>query len=277
MQETKCRIAPSLGEGFAGTPEQVWGTKPYNPETDSEKPCVFFGCYSLKDLSVIQNHKGKRWILWCGSDIRHLINGYWLDDVGDIKTPPSVSAEWISKNCESWVENGVEKDALLSVGIQSKVCPSFLGNVDDYQIEFTSSERARLYTSVSGDDIKLYGWDKIPKLALENPHIEFNLYGNTKEWKSPQKNVIVHGRVSQEQMNTEIKKMTGALRLTEFDGFSEILAKSVLWGQYPVSIIEYPGILPLKEIGIVHRFSTPNTQARNYYRSILNHFPWNQK
>ena len=53
----------------------------------------------------------------------------------------------------------------------------------------------------------------------------------------------MHGRVAQEVMNEEIKEMQGALRLTEMDGFSEILAKSILWGQWPVSLIKYSHIL----------------------------------
>ena len=269
--KTQCRVAPSLGEGFAGTPNKVWGTVGY---ADQKTPTVFFGLYGLPDFYTLWRHKGKKWILWAGSDIRHLINGYWLDEVGDIKLQPDAIAEWINKNCESWVENVVERDALKTVGIEAKICPSFLGDVDDYEISFVPSNKTKLYTSVSGDDFKLYGWDKIEGLAKENPDVEFHLYGNTKEWKSKRKNVIVHGRVSQEQMNTEIKEMQGALRLTEFDGFSEILAKSVLWGQYPVSLIAYPGMFTPENIHHIKNFKTPNLEARSYYLSILNKFPW---
>ena len=275
MQEIKCRIAPSLGGGFAGTPEQVWGTKPYNPKLDTEKPCVFFGMYGLPDFYSLWRHKGKRWVLWAGSDIRHLINGYWLDDTEwGVKLPPEPLANWINRHCESWVENLVERDALRTVGIEAKVCPSFLGDVNEYEPCFKPSDTPKLYTSVSGDDFQLYGWDKIDGYAQDNPDTEFHLYGNTQEWKSEQKNVIVHNRVPQEQMNKEIKEMQGALRLTEFDGFSEILAKSVLWGQYPVSLIAYPGMFTPNQIRLAGTMQKPNEKARNYYLSILNKFPW---
>lgn len=258
MQEIKCRTAPSLGDGFAGTPEQVWGTKPYNPETDKENPCVFFGLYGLPDFYALWRHKGKRWILWAGSDIRHFINGYWLEDEGRIKLDPKPLAEWISKNCESWVENEVEYETLKNIGIEAKVCPSFLGDVSKFSPQKIDS-KLRYYSSVSGDDFKLYGWDKINKLAEENPHIEYHLYGNTIPWEAPP-NVIVHGRVPHEVMNSEIRSMTGAIRMTEFDGCSEIIVKSVLYGQKPISLIHYDFLY--------------SDNPREELLKIINNFPW---
>ena len=67
-----------------------------------------------------------------------------------------------------------------AVDIESQVCPSFLGDVNKFEVSFKPGNK--VYTSVSGNDFKLYGWDKIPKLALENPAIEFHLYGNSKQW-----------------------------------------------------------------------------------------------
>jgi membrane protein required for beta-lactamase induction len=76
-------------------------------------------------------------------------------------------------------------------------------------------------------------------------------------------------------MNEEIKEMQGALRLTAFDGFSEILAKSLLMGQYPVSLIEYPFTLKLSEIGRVKDMKEPNLRGRSLLLENLNNFPWN--
>ena len=268
------RIAPSIGGGYAGTPQEVWGVSEY---TDDTKPCVFFGLYGLNDFYTLWRHKGQRFVLFAGSDIRHLKNGYWFDDKGEIRIDPKPIAEWINKNCDCWVENHREQEVLKEIGIDVRVCPSFLGNVDDYKIEFKPSDKVRLYTSVSGDDFKLYGWDKIDELAEKNPNVEFHLYGNKTKWETDKKNVIIHGRVSQDEMNKEIKEMSGALRLTEMDGFSEILAKSVLWGQYPVSLIPYPGMFEPKDIDLIKNLKEPNINARNYYLSITNKFPWNTK
>lgn len=286
MQKIKCRWAPSLGR-LESTAELIWGTENYNPETDKDEPCVFFGLYGLPDFYALWRHRGKKWILWAGTDITHFRNGYWLDDEGKIRLESFGIAQWIDKNCESWVENEVERRALWSYEIESKVCPSFLADINQFNITYKWSEKPKLWTSVSGDNFELYGWDKIPKLVKENPDIEFHLYGNEKPFyyagdpmnfgiypKSPS-NLIIHGRVPKEQMNEEVSKMQGALRLTEFDGFSEILGKSIMWGQWPVSIIEYPHILKVSEINQVKDKKKPNLEGRDYYFQRFNKYPWN--
>lgn len=263
----QCRVAPSLGGGFAGTPNEVWGTVDYE---DDELPTVFFGMYGLPDFYTFWRHKGRKAILWAGSDIRHFRDGYWLDEVGNIRLVPSPMAEYIRDNATSYVENQVEQDALMKCGIPSIVVPSFLGDVEDYILQLPS-EGLSYYSSVSGDDYALYGWDKILDMAAEHPDVEFHLYGNIGPFNGTD-NVWVHGRVPQEIMNQEVKRMTGAIRMTEFDGFSEILAKSVLWGQHPISLIDYPFMdkEPTKH-------DHPNIKGRDHYLRQLNKYPWNAK
>jgi len=268
-----CRTAPSLG-ALERTPEEAWGTPEY--EGDTEEPTVFFGLYGLPDFYALWRHKGKKWILWAGSDIRHFIGGYWLDRKGDIKIEPKALAQWINQECENWVENEVERNALSHIGIASKICPSFLGDMNKFETNYQWSEKPKVYTSVSGNNFELYGWDKIPKLARENPDIEFHCYGPSSY--APLlgiDNVFLHGRVPKEQMNEEIKTMQGALRLVEIEGFSEIIAKSVLMGQWPVSLIPYPCMLSIEELGTLINRKEPNIQGREYYRKILNIYPWN--
>lgn len=270
LNKWQCRIAPSLGGGFAGTPNEVWGTKDYKNDTD---PTVFFGLYGLPDFYTLWAHKGKKAILWCGSDITHFINGYWLDKQGSIKLSPTALGRWINDMCESWVENEIEANALEKLGIKARICPSFLGNIEDYEISFKPGNK--VYTSVSGDDFKLYGWHLIDELAERNPKIDFNLYGNIKYWKTKKPNVILHGRVSQEVMNEEIKQMQGALRLTEFDGCSELIVKAILWGQYAFSLIEYPGVHDVESLRLLNDFVSPNEVGRDWWIKNLNKYPWN--
>lgn len=284
MQEkhiTCCRWSPTLGE-LEDTHENVWGTKSYDPLTDIDKPCVFFGLYGLPDFYALWRHKGPKYILWAGSDITHFVNGYWLDETGHIRIDPRSLAKWIDTNCKSYVENEVEKNRLAGYEIRSTVGRSFLGDISTYPQSYQHSSRPKLYTSVSGDNFELYDWYAIPNLARAHPDIEFHLYGNTKDPYPASrgigivpKNIVLHGRVPKEQMNEEIKHMQGALRLTEFDGFSEILAKSVLMGQWPVSLIPYPYMLTLDDLD---DFPTkPNIAGREYYQKTLNQFPWNLK
>ena len=82
-------------------------------------------------------------------------------------------------------------------------------------------------------------------------------------------------------MNEEIKTMQAGLRVLEFDGFSEILAKSVLWAQYPISRIGYPHIDSYTSndelvylINDLKNKTSPNTKARDYYLKTLNQYPW---
>ena|SRR3990167_11419531 len=274
----KARVAPSIGE-LERSFEEAWGLGTYNPQTDKNEPTVFIGVYSLNDFNVLRNHKGKKWIFWCGSDIRHFHVGYWLDDIGDIKLDSLSLAEWINKECESWVENEVEYHALKEIGIESNICPSFLGDVDEYKVSYTHSDKPKVYGSVSGDDFELYKWNEIMQLADKNQDIDFHLYGNTKPFtylqsETPLKNVFIHGRVSKEQMNKEIKEMQGALRLLPFDGFSEIIAKSLLWGQWPVSLIEYPHTIKPENIGLLKLAKEPNYKGREWLLETVNRFPW---
>lgn len=255
----KCRYAPSLGN-LEGTVIDAWGTPIYNPMNIGEEdlPVVFFGLYGLNDFYALWRHKGRKAILWAGSDIRHFRDFYWLDDKGDFRIPSTSLALWINKYCESWVENDVEYNALKSMGIESKICPSFMGDVNDFTPQNIDKNK-RYFSSVSGNDFKLYGWDKLNAIAEANPDTEYHLYGNTVDWEAP-KNVVVHGRVTKEEMNKEAKSMTGCIRLVEFEGCSEILVKSVLWGQKPISLIDYP---------FLH-----SENPREELLKTLNKYPW---
>ena len=281
MQKWQCGWSPTLG-ALENTHQEVWGTDEY---TDQERPTVFFGLYGLPDFYTLWRHQGERHILWAGSDITHLKNHYWLEDGGGIRVDNKGICEWINKHCTNWCENKVEAQELMKLGIYANIQPSFLGDINDFELSFKPGNK--VYASVSGDNFELYGWDKIEVLAKENPEIEFHLYGNNKPWPvesitsdAPyihRPNIFVHGRVPKEQMNAEIKEMQGGLRMTEFDGFSEILAKSILWGQWPISLIEYPHILKPNQLWHIVKHSNPNIEGREYYLTTLNQYPWNTR
>lgn len=275
----QCRWSPTLG-ALEDTHQNVWGTDEY---TDQQRPTVFFGIYGLPDFYALWRHKGERHVLWAGTDIIHLKNQYWLEDQGGIRIDSTGIGYWINKHCASWCENQVEQNLLKECGIEAKIQPSFLGDINKFEVSFKPGNK--VYASVSGDNFEQYGWYKIPDLAKKNPEIEFHLYGNTKDplfMEFPNlgggryQNVFVHGRVSKEQMNSEIKEMQGALRLTEFDGFSEVLAKSILWGQWPISLIDYPYILKPNQIKEVLSTHVPNLAGRDFYRERLNNYLWNK-
>lgn len=271
----QCRYAPSLGE-LESTHQEAWGTSTYE---DPNEPVVFFGLYGLPDFYTLWRHQGRKAILWAGSDIRHFINGYWLDEGGSIRIDPQPLAEWIDKNCDNYVENGVEHEALAVLGIDSKIVPSFMGNVKDYEVSYVHEERPAVYASVSGENFDLYGWEQIEQIA-DKCDVDFYLYGSD-TWTSKHNNVFSRGRVPKEVMNEEIKNMQCGLRLNEFDGFSEILAKSVLWGQHPISRIAYPHVESfttsdelIKKLNELKGKTEPNLKAREWFINNLNAYPW---
>lgn len=276
----RCRTSNTLG-ALEGTPEEAWGVDAYS---NDETPAVFFGLYGLPDFYDLWRHEGRKAILWCGSDILNFVRGYWLDFQGNIKLCPKGMAKWIMKNCESWVENEVERRTLNSLGIESKVCPSFLGNTEDFPVSFVPLARPRIYTSVSGNNFKMYGWDTIERIA-DKCNADFFLYGSD-DYRSIHPNVAVRGRIVAKQMNVETREMQSGLRLTkEMDGFSEITAKSILWGQYPIVRREfsYPYLDSFSNdeelidlINSLGKRREPNP-AREYYKNLLNDYPWNSK
>lgn len=240
---------------------------------------MFMGMYSYSDFLTLwscKNRGSRVAILWCGGDILRLTRtGYWLHDSEVMTLNSNKIAKWINENCENYCENIWEYDELKKIGIESKIVPSFLGKVEDYQVTFKPGNS--VYTSVSGDNFEQYGWNKIEAIARINRDIEFHLYGNEKEWKTQNKNVFVHGKVDKRIMNEEIKHMQGAIRLLEEDGFSEILAKSILWGQWPIAEIEYPYMLKPHHLRMILDKQEPNIEGRKYYLSVINKFPWNVK
>lgn len=273
----QCKIAPSLGEGFAGNPNDIWETKKYE---NDEEPAVFFGLYGLPDFYGLWKHKGRKAVMWAGSDITHFKNGYWLDKEGSIRISPKPLATWLEKNCENWTENEVEANVLRSFGIKPKVCPSFLGNIDSYPISYVYSDNPKVYLSVSGGYYKEYGWDIIENIADKVPEVTFYLYGG--KWKTDKPNIVVRGRLPQSEMDREIKEMQCGLRLNKMDGFSEITAKSILWGQYPIVRKEF-GYLEIDSfeteeeliqlLKCLKNKKEPN-KARETYRRLLNNYPW---
>ena len=169
----QCRVAPSLG-ALEGTHDQVWGTKEY---ISQDEDTVFFGLYGLPDFYTLWRHKGKKYILWAGSDIRHFQNGYWLEDGGSIRVDPQPLADWIEKHCESWVENDVERVALEEMGITAKVGQSFMGDVNDYEVTYKPNERPSVYLSANVGREEEYGWQLVENIA-DRCEVDFHLYGS---------------------------------------------------------------------------------------------------
>lgn len=289
----QCRWSQSLGaldgdHEYNGTKAHTlaWGTKDY---IDPYSPCVFMGLYDFRDYIALYRHKGKAWILWCGSDLENLLSGFAFND-GKLKWMSIITAGlftfWIKrqlKKAEHWVEDKDEYDKLLKFGFESNIGPSFLGNIKSYTAErklYKHSYKPKVYIVLpKGREVE-YGLYTLVRLAQVLTSHTFHVYGT--DLRIDLSNVVVHGRVPKEQFNHEITDYQCGLRLNEHDGFSEVTAKSVLMGQYPITKLEYPLIPNFNDfselvslVDSLREMTQPNYQARSYYIKALNNFPWN--
>lgn len=281
-----CRYAPSLG-ALEGTPEEVWGTPPYKCWKHLWEPTIFFGLYDFRDYIALWFHRGHKWVLWAGSDVRNLASGFAFND-GKLrilsKALKGVFTRWIVRvvqGAENYVENDWEGNQLAKMGVSvAGVCPSFMGQLD-LPSSFAPAFPCNVYLSASEGRQEEYGWGIVESIASWLPNHVFHLYGAA--WKTEQPNVMVHGRVPKEQMNEEIKGYQIGLRLNETDGFSEILAKAVLMGQYAVGKVKHPYIPSFdNDMDLILRLNKlakeeePNP-ARQWYRYNANAYPWVSK
>ncbi len=254
-----CRISSSI-ENFREKildrfelPEWSW--------TSINQRVIFFGMYHIGDYIRLLIHRGPKTVFWCGSDILNLQNSkIWSKIITKIKT---------AHLCE----NDIERLTLVNYNILATILPMCF---DDIKINthYRHSKTPHVYLCIQPGYEKEYGLNIILKIAPILSEITFHIYGSMT--KGVNENIIYHGKVSNEQFTEEIKQYQAGLRLNKFDGFSEVLAKSALMGQYPISMIKYPFIIysendedlivALKNL----RFNKkPNLTSREYWLKKL--------
>ena len=285
----QCRWVPSLG-ALEGTHEQAWRTKTYIWPRDRYKDTCFFGLYDLRDYLALWLHKGKKYILWAGSDLKNLEQGFMLND-GKLRTLSILLrrfSKWtyaaekmaqLLQTADHWVENETEAKILYKFDIEPHICPSFMGSVDDFRVSYKPQKPLNVYLSASEGRQEEYGFPIIERIADKTPEIIYHLFGAT--WHTTKKNVIVHGRVPKDDMNHLIRQYQCGLRLNSFDGCSEILVKAVLMGQYAIGKVKHP-LIPsfeddyelIEELKKISEYKNPNRKARDYYKFALNKYPW---
>lgn len=277
----KIRTSPSV-IAFQEKAEEVWGLEVWEGIEDPDQDVLFFGLYIENDYEVFRRHSGKKTIFWCGSDILKLMGNY--DSRRILKLFPKA---------EHWCENETEKKNLEECGVKvSGVVPSFLESVYNFPTSFKPTKEPHIFLCGHPGREAEYGWELVERLAEKLPEFTFHLYGVDRPY-SPDlverlneidvvhPNIIRHGKVSPGQFNNEIKEYHCGFRPNEHDGFSEVVAKSALLGQYPITKIPYEKIWTYKdENDLLEKFKMiklqtgPNIRTRSHYLKILNNFPW---
>ena len=243
---------------------------------------IFFGMYNPVDYCRFMWHRGQKTIFWCGGDILNLQRRKWW--------------QWVLRQFKTRhiCENELEYWRLLFMGIKSEIQPCLIDRLDNIEISYKHSDKPNVYVCGHQGREEEYGINLVEEIADLTPDITYHIYGVTKEmWfytgylgasidgqmmnVSRPINVIYHGKVSNEQFTEEIKNYQAGLRLNEFEGFSEVIAKSILMGQYPISRIKYPFIDYFKDkielISLLNNLKNkklPNIAGRNYWFQELN-------
>ena len=261
----KLKVSSSLPQ-FKERAERTWGLKPWEGVNDPDNELLFFGLYHERDYAVFDNFKGKKFVFWGGGDIVRLVEDYERKRI--LKNHPDT---------EHFCENEIEAINLRNAGIEPKVVPSFLDDINKYQPIFKEGKK-KVWMCAHVEREEEYGIPLAIRMAELYQEIEFHIYGVDGE---STKNVIYHGHIPEEQLNEEIKDYHCGFRPNHHDGFSEVTAKSILLGQYPISKIEYPHVMTYKtEQDLKNCFDSlltktePNLEARKYWVSVLNKFIW---
>lgn len=260
---TSSSIAP-----FRAKAEKTWGLKRYKWPQDIFGNVCFFGMYHVGDYFHFIRHLGKKVIVWAGSDIIALQQSHF-------------PFRHLFQKTECYCENDLEGEELAEMGISSDVRPTFLEDINDFPISFKPSKNPQVYLSANAGREIEYGFELIRKLSWECPEVTFHAYGVNQQYRKSRDNVVWHNRVSNEQFNEEIKNYQCGLRPNKHDGFSEITAKSVLMGQYPITRIKYPMIDNyeteeelIRLLKDLKNKTKPNIKTRDYYRKNLNELPF---
>ena len=267
MKKPKFYCCADVGS-FKEKAKRIWGLEEYNSEQDKNELVLFFGLYADKDYEIIQEHKGKKIIFWCGTDVTSFLRNQYRQDI--IKKYPEA---------EHYCENEVEGEELRIFGLKPKVRPSFLEDINRFPVSYKQSDNPQVWVCghhpKENDD---YGFNFIEGVAPKVPEITFHLYGAEGDNKE---NVIYHGIVPREQFNQEIRKYQCGLRCNIHDGFSEVLMKSLLLGQYPISRIPYEKIWSYETeeqlIELLLKLKTmkaANTEAMKFWIKKVNNYPW---
>ena len=254
---------------FAEKVAKVWGLPKWEGINDPDD-VLLFGMYSDNDYEVLRNLKVNKSIFWCGSDITQMLHNW--DRKRIIKMFPEI---------KHYTETEQEAEELRQVSDNVEVAPSFLEPVESFDVCFKPSKTPHIYLSGHPNREEEYGFDLCKEIAEEHPEFTFHFYGV--EGKNTH-NVIYHGWVSNDQFNKEIRDFQCGLRCNEHDGASEIVFKSLLMGQYPISFLHYEKVWQFKDketlvelLKKVAEQTEPNIEARNHWLPMFNSYPWMEK
>lgn len=246
------------------------GFERYDPFNDVYKPVLFLGLYNEEDYRVFKEHRGRKAIFWNGNDVFGLLQNPFQQAV--IKSFPNVRHA---------CHNQLLQKELASVGFDAVIAPIFFSGVKNYVPSLILSDPLNVYMVAHSTRQVDYGLPILENLAPQTAGVLFHVYGVKKENTDK---IIYHGEVPEEQMDREIKGFQVFLRLNTHDGLSQTLIKSVLLGQYAISMVRTPYVEQFQDVetlisrlGELKKNIPMNAECRSYYLGLLNDFSWLEK
>jgi len=281
----KIRISLSV-LSFKDRAIKTWGLEEWKGIDDPDKDIVFFGLFNDRDFAVFESLKQKKWVFWCGTDILRVLEDY--ERIRILKN---------HSDTEHYCENEVEQKNLKRVGIESKIVPSFLDNINNYPISYKHSKNPHIYLCGHDEREEEYGVGLVKRIANRVKEATFHIYGidrNSSYFGNTElsidklididmyyPNIWYHGKVPEGQFNNEIMTYQCGLRPNDHDGFSEVTSKGIIMGQYPITKIPYEGIWNYNTddelIALIEKLKymkEPNNKGRSLYLKKINKFPW---
>jgi len=282
----KLRTSSSI-QPFREKAEKALGLKRYDYKVDGyDTPVVFLGLYHKGDYDSFKRPRVKRYVLWCGGDIQNFKRGYlYGDGKGLWKSKIARFFSWQDKirktEAEHFCENENQQEALEKLGIKAKVVPAFWGEINDFPISFKPSNNPLTFISMRKEREREYGIIDVYWLATKLKNFTFHIYGVNQYEDFIRPNIIYHGEIPSDQFDKEIKDYHCCLRPNKHDGLSDAVMKCLLNGGYPITRIKYPHIWNYNTNNqLIHllkrlqKTTKPNIEGRNYYRKVLNQYPF---
>lgn len=201
---------------------------------------IFFGLYRPSDYARFLIHRGRKAVFWCGADITRL---------GSLRAR-------LVRGYKNYCENEVEAIILRGLGISPTVHPMIFDDENNFAEDFVPSRTPHVFMNVHPGRKEEYGLDIIEEIALYLPEVTFHIYGAKRGFHEMwfdatgihninyvgHKNIVYHGYVPGWQFDSEIRNYQASIRLNKIDGASEVMTKSLLLGQYPITAISYPHV-----------------------------------
>ena len=222
------------------------GFKPY---LYPDKPALFLGTYNSDDVVQMLLHNGPGYVFWNGTDALHLKNHpEWSKVLRDL---PHVHAAH---------HQGLADEVHSILGHKVEVSPTLFREPADFPVCFKRTEPVRFYMNTHAGRHEEYGVLAAMDIfgSIPGKDIELCVYGDRPPY-TPPNNVHFMGRYPESIMDTQTSQMQGALRLNKHDGTSQIVIKSLLWGQWPV-VTKWP----TEALSKLLDYSTMNVPNRSY-------------